>query len=162
MLMNIISYFFVLLVSMLPLIELRGAIPYATAMGLNVFLSYIIAVLGNLIVAPFVYFFAQKFLNWGKDKKFFNKFCTFCIKKGEKGGKKLQEKFKDNTYLALFAFVAIPLPGTGVWTGTLAASILELDFRKSLIAISCGLICAATIMQLASSGAVGIFNFLNH
>ena len=147
----------VLLISMVPLIELRGAIPVAVGMdlGLPEWLVLIIAIIGNIIPVPIVYFFARKVLNWESKRKWkpFQKFCNFCLKKGEKGGQKLLQKTgKYGTYFALFLFVAIPLPGTGAWTGTLAASILNLDFKKTMIAIIAGVLLAGLIMLAVSLG----------
>ena len=141
-----LKYLIVFLISMVPLIELRGAIPYAVGFKLPLLPSYIIAILGNMLPVPFIFFFARKILEWGKDKKFTKKFFTFCLEKGNKGGKKLQEKAGRNVYLALFLFVGIPLPGTGAWTGTLAASLLNLDFKKSVLAIMAGVVLAGIIL----------------
>lgn len=148
----------VLVISMIPLIELRGAIPVAVGMdlGLPEWLVLVVAIIGNIIPVPIIYFFARKVLVWGNEKckwKPFKKFCNFCLKKGEKGGEKLLQKAgKHGTYFALFLFVAIPLPGTGAWTGTLAASILNLDFKKTIIAIIAGVLVAGLIMLAASLG----------
>ncbi len=140
------KYIIVFLISMVPLIELRGAVPYAIANGLEVLPSYIIAILGNMIPVPIIFFFARKVLEWGKDKPVIGGFFTFCLEKGHKGGEKLKEKAGKGLYWALFLFVGIPLPGTGAWTGTLAASILDMDFKKSVIATVCGVILAGIIM----------------
>lgn len=153
----LLKYLIVFLISMVPLIELRGAIPYAVGFKLPLLPSYIIAILGNMLPVPFIFFFARKILEWGKDKKFTKKFFTFCLEKGNKGGKKLQEKAGRNVYLALFLFVGIPLPGTGAWTGTLAASLLNLDFKKSVLAIMGGVVLAGIIMGLVSLGVFNIF-----
>ncbi len=147
---------------MVPLIELRGAIPLAVAMnlGLPEWLTLIIAIIGNIIPIPIIFFFARKILNWGSKQRWepFKKFCTFCLKKGEKGGQKLLKRTGNNgTYVALFLFVAIPIPGTGAWTGTLAASILNLDFKKTIIAASAGVVVAGIIMLLVS---LGLFRWL--
>lgn len=150
------KYLIVFLVSMVPLIELRGAIPYAVAFELPLVQSYIIAIIGNMIPVPIVFFFARKVLEWGKDKKVIGKFFSFCLKKGEKGGKKLEQKAGKGLYVALLLFVGIPLPGTGAWTGTLAASILDMDFKKSVLAVIGGVILAGIIMGLLSFGAKGI------
>lgn len=152
-----LKYLIVFLISMVPLIELRGAIPYAVGFKLPLLPSYIIAILGNMLPVPFIFFFARKILEWGKDKKFTKKFFTFCLEKGNKGGKKLQKKAGRNVYLALFLFVGIPLPGTGAWTGTLAASLLNLDFKKSVLAIMGGVVLAGIIMGLVSLGVFNIF-----
>ena len=146
----------VLLISMVPLIELRGAIPVAIGMdlGLPEWLVLIVAIIGNIIPIPLIYFFARKVLEWGSQKKWqsFKKFCDFCLKKGEKAGEKLLKKAKAGVYVALFLFVAVPLPGTGAWTGTLAASILKLYFKKTIIAIVAGVVAAGLIMLAVSLG----------
>ncbi len=150
-----LQYIIVFLISMVPLIELRLAVPYGIAMGLNVPLVYIISIIGNMLPVPIIYLFARKVLLWGKDKKYIGKFFTFCIEKGEKGGKKLQEKAGKGLFVALMLFVGIPLPGTGAWTGTLAASMLDMDFKQSVIAVLLGVIIAGIIMGLASMGLLG-------
>lgn len=151
------KYLIVFLISMVPIIELRGAIPYAVGFGLPLLPSYIIAVLGNMLPVPLIFFFARKILEWGKDKKIIGKFFTFCLEKGNKGGKKLLSKAGRSVYLALFLFVGIPLPGTGAWTGTLAASLLNLDFKKSVISIMAGVVLAGIIMGVLSLGIFNIF-----
>lgn len=153
------KYLMVFFISMVPLIELRGAIPYAVGFNLNMWISYIIAIIGNMIPVPIIFFFARKVLEWGKDKKVIGKFFTWCLEKGNKAGKKMQEKTGRGIYWALFLFVGIPVPGTGAWTGTLAASLLDLDFKKSTISIMCGVVLAGIIMGLASLGlfsAIGV------
>ena len=147
----------VLIISMVPLVELRGAIPVAVGMdlGLPEWLVLVVAIIGNLIPIPFIYFFARKFLEWGAKKKWkpLKQFCNFCLKKGTKAGDKLLKKAGSyGTYFALFLFVAIPLPGTGAWTGTLAASILNLDFKKTVISIMAGVLLAGLIMLAVSLG----------
>jgi uncharacterized membrane protein len=142
------EYLIVFLISMVPLVELRGAVPYAIAMGLPVLPSYIIAIIGNMIPMPFIFFFARKVLEWGKDKPVIGKFFTFCLEKGHKGGEKLKEKAGKGLYWALFLFVGIPLPGTGAWTGTLAASILDMDLKKTVLAVISGIALAAIIVSV--------------
>lgn len=134
------------LISMVPIVELRGAVPIGVGMGVNPFLALAVSIIGNMIPVPFIFFFARKFLEWGKGKKLIGKFCKWVLKKGEKGGKKLTEKAGRSTYVALLLFVGIPIPGTGAWTGTLAASLLDLDFKKSSIAVICGVVLAGIIM----------------
>ena len=151
------KYLIVFLISMVPIIELRGAIPYAVGFDLPLLPSYIIAVLGNMLPVPLIFFFARKILEWGKDKKIIGKFFTFCLEKGNKGGQKLLSKAGRSVYLALFLFVGIPLPGTGAWTGTLAASLLNLDFKKSVISIMAGVVLAGIIMGVLSLGIFNIF-----
>lgn len=154
------KYLLTFLVSMVPLIELRGAVPIGLSNlfgeAIPIIPLYIICILGNMLPVPIIFFFARKVLVWGKDKKIIGKFFTFCLEKGEKGGKKLQEKAGKGLYIALFLFVGIPLPGTGAWTGTLAASFLDMDFKKSTIAIMSGVVLAGIIMGLASAGVFGV------
>ena len=149
------NYGIVFLIYMVPLIELRGAIPYAVAFGLPLAPSYVIAIIGNMLPVPIIYLFARKVLIWGKDKPYIGKFFTFCLEKGEKGGKKLQAKAGRGLFVALLLFVGIPLPGTGAWTGTLAASLLDMDFKSSIIAVMLGVILAGIIMGAASAGLFG-------
>ena len=140
----------VFFISMVPLIELRGAIPYAIGFGLPLLPSYIIAIIGNMLPMPFIFFFARKVLEWGQDKPVIGKFFSWCLEKGHKGGEKLQQKAGRGLYWALFLFVGIPLPGTGAWTGTLAASILDMDFKKSVGAVVSGVVLAGVIMGIVS------------
>lgn len=154
------KYLIVFFVSMVPLIELRGAIPIAAGMGLPFIQYYIIAILGNMIPVPFIYFFARKILIWGKDKPIVGKFFSWCLEKGEKGGKKLQDTAGKGLFIALLLFVGIPLPGTGAWTGTLAASILDMDFKSSVLAVMLGVLLAGIIMALASMGLFGALGTL--
>ena len=154
------KYLWVFLISMVPIIELRGAIPVAVGMGLPLIPSYIICILGNMLPVPFIYFFARKVLIWGSDKPVIGKFFTFCLEKGEKGGKKLQAKAGRGLFVALLLFVGIPLPGTGAWTGTLAASLLDMDFKSSVVAVMCGVLLAGVIMALISNGVLGALSFM--
>lgn len=159
-------YLIVFFISMVPLIELRGAIPYAigfieAGIPLSLPLCYVIAIAGNMLPMPFIFFFARKVLEWGKDKKFIGKFFTFCLEKGHKGGEKLKEKAGRGLFWALLLFVGIPLPGTGAWTGTLAASILDMDFKSSVLAVILGVILAGIIMGVLSMGVFGtLFSFV--
>lgn len=144
------QYLIPFFVSMVPLIELRGAIPIAQGMGLPIMTSYIVCIIGNMIPVPFIYLFAQKVLEWGADKPVIGRFFTFCLEKGRKGGRKLTEKAGRGTFIALLLFVGIPLPGTGAWTGTLAASILDMDFKSTIAAVMLGVLLAGVIMMTAS------------
>ena len=152
------KYLFVFLVSMVPLIELRGAIPIAAGMGLDSFTSYIICVIGNMLPVPFIYFFARKVLIWGSDKKFIGKFFTFCLDKGTKAGQKLTRAAgRKGLFLALMLFVGIPLPGTGAWTGALGASFLNMGFRSTVASVSLGVIMAGIIMGTISALGLHLF-----
>lgn len=150
-----LKYLVVFLVSMVPLIELRGAIPIGVAYGIDIIPVYIVSIIGNMLPVPIIYFFARKVLEWGADKPVIGKFFTFCLEKGKKGGEKLQSKAGKGLFVALMIFVGIPLPGTGAWTGTLAASLLDMDFKSSILAVMLGVILAGIIMGLASAGLFG-------
>jgi len=147
------SYLAAFFISMVPLVELRLAIPFAIGMGIPFVPAYITCIIGNMVPVPFIFFFARKILEWGADKPVIGKFFTFCLEKGKKGGEKLQASAGRGLFVALMLFVGIPLPGTGAWTGTLAASILDMDFKSSVIAVMCGVLIAGVIMALVSLGA---------
>ena len=160
------NYFYIFLISMVPLIELRGAIPVAYGIhtanpDFSLLWSYIIIAVGNMLPVPFIYFFARKVLEWGKDKRYIGKFFTWCLEKGEKGGQKLQAKAGRGLYWALLLFVGIPLPGTGAWTGTLAASFLDMDFKKSVIAVIGGVVLASIIVGLVCTLGFGAIFGIN-
>ncbi len=148
--------FLILLVSMLPVVELRGALPIAAGMGLPEIPSLLVAMIGNLMLMPFVFIYAQRFLEWGSHKKYLSKFCNWLIKKGRRCGEKLHAKKSSSIYLALILFVGIPIPGTGAWTGTIAASFLDLDFKKSIASITCGVLLAGLIIFSLSFGTVNM------
>ena len=149
------KYLFVFFVSMVPLIELRAAVPIALGMNLPVVPSYIVCIVGNMLPVPIIFLFARKVLEWGADKPLIGKFFTFCLEKGHKGGEKLKQKAGKGLFVALLLFVGIPLPGTGAWTGTLAASLLDMDFKSSVFAVLFGVVLAGIIMGLASAGVFG-------
>lgn len=151
------KYLWVLFVSMIPLIELRVAIPISQGLRLPVIPSYVVAIIGNMLPVPIIYLFARKVLIWGADKPVIGKFFSWCLEKGEKGGKKLQEKAGRGLFLALLLFVGIPLPGTGAWTGTLAASILDMDFKSTVAAVMLGVLLAGVIMMVLSLVGVSMF-----
>ncbi|MDO4608679.1 MAG: small multi-drug export protein [Clostridia bacterium] len=145
------------LISMVPLIELRGAIVYSQVVELPIITSYIICIIGNMLPVPIIYLFARKVLEWGADKPLIGKFFTWCLEKGKKGGEKLQSKAGRGLFVALMLFVGIPLPGTGAWTGTLAASILDMDFKSTVVAVMLGVLIAGVIMMVLSLLGVNIF-----
>lgn len=155
---TLIHYLAIFFISMVPLIEIRGAIPYAvgiikSGVDLNPIICCVLAIVGNMLPVPIIFFFARKVLEWGVDKPVIGGFFTFCLEKGHKGGEKLKEKAGKGLPYALFLFVGIPLPGTGAWTGTLAASILDMDFKSSVKAVICGVLLAGIITGLVSFGA---------
>lgn len=151
------KYLWVFFVSMVPLVELRGSIIISQGLQLPALSSYIVAIIGNMLPVPVIYLFARKVLVWGADKPVIGKFFSWCLEKGEKGGKKLQEKAGRGLFIALLLFVGIPLPGTGAWTGTLAASILDMDFKSTIIAVMLGVLLAGIIMMVLSVAGFGMF-----
>ncbi|MCR4823663.1 MAG: small multi-drug export protein [Treponema sp.] len=164
------ALFISFLVSMVPLIELRGAIPVGVGIfasqniemtPLSLILLFLICMIGNMIPVPFIFLFARKFLEWGQDKKIIGGICRFFLEKGHRGGQKLQEKAGRGLYFALFLFVGIPLPGTGAWTGTLAASLLDMDWKKTCLAVIAGVLLAGIIMMTLSFGVASGVSAVN-
>lgn len=151
------KYILIFLISMLPLVELRGTIPYAVALNLPFWPSFFTAVLGSMVPVPFIYLFARKVLEWGKDMKIIGGFFQYCIRKGNDAGEKLIEMAgTKGVFWGLLLFVAIPFPGTGAWTGTLAASVLNMEFKSSILAVMIGVIFAGIMMAACSFGVFGI------
>ena len=154
------KYLLCFLVSMVPLIELRGSMVMAVGMDLNYWVSLAVCVLGNMLPVPVIYFFARKVLVWGCDKPYIGKFFTYCLQKGHRGGEKLVAKAgRGGLFVALMLFVGIPVPGTGAWTGALAASFLDMGFKSTVAAVSLGVVIAGIIMGTASSGVFSIIGF---
>ena len=152
------KYLLCFLISMVPLIELRGGVPIAVGMGLDYVTALVVCVVGNMLPVPVIYFFARKVLQWGRDKKYIGKFFAYCIEKGESGGRKLTERAgRGGLFVALLLFVGIPLPGTGAWTGTLAASFLNMGIRSTTLAVSLGVILAGLIMGGVAMTGLHIF-----
>lgn len=151
------KYLLVFLISMVPVAELRVAVPMAVGMGLDYFSALAVCVVGNLLPVPFIYFFARKVLIWGAGKKYIGRIFQFFLVKGEKAGQKLVSKTgRYGLFLALTLFVGIPVPGTGAWTGTLAASFLNMGIRSTALSVSLGVILAGIIMAVASTGVFSI------
>ena len=152
------KYLIAFLVAMVPLIELRGGVPIARAMGVDTIPALVTCVIGNMLPVPFIYFFARKFLKWGTGKKYLHKVCRFFLEKGERAGQKLVSKTgRGGLFIALLLFVGIPLPGTGAWTGTLAASFLNMGFKSTVASVSLGVILAGIIMSVVSALGLHIF-----
>lgn len=145
------KYIIVFLVSMLPIVELRGAIPIGTGMGMPFWEAYPLAVLGNMLPVPFILMFVRPVLAIMAKFGVFTKLVDTVLEKGHAAG----DKFGDAKYWALYTFVAIPLPGTGAWTGSLAATLLDLDKKKSFLAVFAGVMTAGIIMGLVSYGLWG-------
>ena len=152
------KYLLVFFVSMVPLVELRLAVPMAVGMGLPAIPAIVVCAVGNMIPMPFIYFFARKFLIWGAKQRLIGRICNFFLVKGEKAGQKLVGKAgRGGLFAALMLFVGIPIPGTGAWTGTLGASFLNMGIKSTALSVSLGVVIAGVIMALASTG---LFSFL--
>ena len=152
------KYIMAFLIAMVPIIELRGGVPYAMAMGIPEIPALIICVLGNMLPVPFIYFFSRRFLLWGSQKRYIGKLCRFFVQKGQRAGEKLGAKSKKNGFfVALMLFVGIPIPGTGAWTGTLAASFLNVGFKPTVLSVSLGVILSGCIMAMVSALGLHIF-----
>ena len=152
------NFLWVFFISMVPLIELRGAIPVSQALKLPVISSYVVSIIGNMIPVPFIFLFARKFLEWGQDKRLVGGICRFFLLRGTSAGEKMQAKAGRGLYFALFLFVGIPLPGTGTWTGALAASLLDLDGKKTSLAVMGGVLLAGVIMLVLTLLGFGAAN----
>ena len=151
------KYLLIFFISMVPIIELRGAIPTALSMDLDYMTSMVVCCVGNMLPVPIIYLFARKVLLWGADKPYIGRFFRFCLDKGQRGGEKLRVKAgRGGLFLALLLFVGIPLPGTGAWTGTLAASFLNMGIKSTVAAVSLGVILAAVIMVVGSHTVIGV------
>ena len=152
-----IKYLIVFLISMIPILELRFAVPFAVSMDLPYLPALITCVIGNMIPVPFIYLFARKFLVWGAKQKYIGKFCTFVLEKGHRAGEKIVATTgRGGTFVALMLFVGIPVPGTGAWTGTLAATMLDLGPKATAAAVSLGVVMAGVIMAVASGSVFHI------
>ncbi len=151
------KYLIIFLISMVPIIELRGAMVYAVGYDLPYIPALITCVIANMLPVPIIYFFARKVLLWGADKKYIGKIFRFFLVKGERAGQKLVKATgRGGLFLALLLFVGIPLPGTGAWTGTLGASFLNMGFKSTVTAVSLGVVLAGIIMAVLSTGVFSV------
>ena len=150
------NYLLVFFISMVPIVELRGAIPIGLGLGLPALPTYFLCVLGNMLPVPFIYLFARKFLIWGYHKPLIGPICRFCINKGEKGGRALEAKAGKGLTVALLLFVGIPLPGTGAWTGSLIAAMLDMRVKEAFPPIALGVVTAGIIVAVVTYGAASL------
>ena len=152
------AHFGVIICSMIPIIELRGGIPLGMALGLPWWQSFIYAVIGNMLPIPFVLLFITKFIAWTTKCriKLLNKFGNWLVRKAEKN----REKIEKYSFWGVCFFVAIPLPITGAWTGSLVASVIDMKFWRALLSCFLGVLIAATVVTLISYGALAAFTFL--
>ena len=145
--------FGIFLISMLPVVELRGAIPVGAAIGLPWYLNMIVSNVGNLLPVPFILLFSVKAYEFMKKHNILVKF----IEKIENRAKKRSEGLATGEFIGLMLFVAIPFPGTGAWTGALIAALLQFERKRSFIYITLGVLIAAAIMTAASYGVISLF-----
>ena len=152
------KYILAFLISMVPLIELRGGVPAAMTMGMSGPEAIAVCALGNMLPVPFIYLFARKVLLWGSTKPHIGPVFSKILDKGEKAGQKLvATASRKGLFVALLLFVGIPLPGTGAWTGTLAASLLNMGWKSTTGAVSLGILLAGVIMSTVSSLGLHLF-----
>ena len=169
------SEIYVFLISILPLIELRGAIPVGAALGLPWFINAPLAVIGNLLPIPFILLFITRLFGWMAKFKIFRPVIEWLRKKADKHSKKVIGNAEDDAsptdagdtrkmsagiFVALMLFVALPVPGTGAWSGALVASLFDLPKKQSFLAIALGVLVCSVIMTLASYGVLGFLKFL--
>ena len=152
---ELLRHLYVFALSMVPVIELRGAIPLGAALGLPIYTNYLVSVVGNFLPVPFILLFIRHVLGWMKTTKHFAKIALWLEEKAEKHS----DKVLRYATFGLFLFVAIPLPGTGAWTGALVAALLRMRMKYAIPSILLGVMAAGVIMALASYGVVGMFQF---
>lgn len=145
----------VFICSMIPIIELRGAVPLGAGLGMGAVETYILSVIGNLIPVPFILLFIRVVIDFMKKVKGLKKIAIWIETKADKHKGQI-EKY---AYVGLFLFVAVPLPGTGAWTGSLIAALMRMKFWKSFLLIAFGVMCAGIIMSVISYGIVGAIGF---
>ena len=151
------KYLAAFFISMVPILELRGAIPFAVGMDIPYIPALVICTIGNMVPVPFVYMFGRTFLKWGSRQKYIGSLCKKFLDKGETAGRKMVAATgRGGTFVALMLFVGIPLPGTGAWTGALAASLLDLGIKSTALAVSLGVLMAGVIMAIASGSVFHI------
>ncbi len=154
--MRIDKIIYVFLCSMVPIIELRGAIPMGAAFDIPFYINYIICVVGNMIPVPFILLFIRHILRWMKNVPKLDKIAIWVENKAEKNKGKVQKY----AFWGLYIFVALPLPGTGAWTGSLVAAMLDMRMKKAIPSVLLGVMTAGIIMSLASYGVLGFLKFL--
>ena len=147
------EFCFTILVSMIPIVELRGGIPFGVAAGLSVPVAYLAAVIGNLLPVPFIIVYIRRIFQWMR-RHFprLDRMVDALERKAHLKGR-IITRYK---YLGLFLFVAIPLPGTGAWTGALAAAFLDMPLRRAIPAITLGVMTAGVIISILTFGIVNI------
>ena len=150
------NYLWVFFLSRAPVLELRAAIPIGATLGLEWVANYLICVIGNMIPVPIILLFVRHVLEWMKKIPRLDKIALWVENKAQKNTPKVQKYAS----LGLLIFVALPLPGTGAWTGALVAAMLDMRMKYAIPSIFCGVLIAGLIMSLASYGLVSFLTFL--
>jgi len=150
----VIKYIIIFLMAMVPFVEVRGAVAMAIDLGLYKWIALIIAMISNLILAPLVYVVIRKILEWGKDKKYIGDVFNKCLLKGEKLGKKITKKTGIGIYWLIFLVVGAS--GMLVWLSSLIASLLHLDFKKSMVFIMLGILVSGVVIAIVSLGLLEV------
>lgn len=139
-----------LFIGMLPVLEIRGAIPVGVAAGMDPWSAFFVGFVGNMLPVPFLILLTRKIIEWMKKHHILDKLTSFLERKGSQKAQTVQKY----SFWGLFILVAIPLPGTGAWTGALVASLLDMRLKRALPAIAMGVIVAGLIVLLATYGVV--------
>ena len=148
------EFLLTVLVSMVPVVELRGGIPFGVGVGLPVWAAFLAAVIGNLIPVPFIIVYIRRIFQWMRRRiPWLNLMVDALERKGHLKGRRVN-KYK---YLGLAVFVAIPLPGTGAWTGSLAAAFLDMPLRKAIPSVVAGVLVAGAAISVLTYGIVNLF-----
>ena len=148
------EFCFTILVSMVPIVELRGGIPFGVTLGLSVWAAYLAAVIGNILPVPFILVYIRRIFQWMRRRlPRLNRLVDKLERKAHLKGRRVT-KYK---YLGLMLFVAIPLPGTGAWTGALAAAFLDMPLRKAIPSIFAGILIAGIVISILTFGVASLF-----
>ena len=150
------KYLITFLISMVPVIELRGAIPYGIGFGLEPWVVYVLATVGNLLPIPFILLFIRKILQWMKKYEKLGRIAT----KLEQRAANKNGRVKKSEFIGLLLFVAIPLPGTGAWTGALIAALMDMRMKRALSAVALGVLTAGIIVTLVMVLGIHALDFL--
>ena len=150
------KYLLAFLISMVPIVELRGAMPIAMGMGIPFVPALVTCVIGNMLPVPIILLFVAVVLNFMKKIRHLDKIAYWVEEKAEKH----KDKVTKYATWGLFLFVAVPLPGTGAWTGSLVAALIDMKFGKAILAVLLGVLSAGVIMTLISYGVLGFLSFL--
>ena len=147
------EFLWTILVSMVPVVELRGGIPFGVAAGLPVWAAYLAAVIGNMLPVPFIVVYIRRIFQWSRRIPKLNSLVDRLEQKAHLKGQTVS-KYK---YLGLAIFVAIPLPGTGAWTGALAAAFLDMPLRKAIPSVFAGVVTAGFLISALTFGVSSLF-----